>query len=614
MLDALPFREIWAVDFEFVADAGERPVPVCMVARELRSGRLLRLWQHELPALPPFETGPDVLFVAYMAAAELGCFAVLGWPMPRRVLDLYVEFRAITNGRSTPHGRGLLGALSFHGIEGITSAEKAAGRALVMRGGPWNEVEQTDVLDYCQTDVDPLGRLLERMLPLVTAHPSGLAHALLRGRYMAAVARIEHVGIPIDTAILDQLRAHWGDIKLDLIEDVDKDYGIYDGTTFKSERFLAWLRARGMSWPTTATGRPTLADDTFRDMAKLYPEVSPLRELRHAISDLRVEQLTVGADGRNRAPLFPFGARTGRNTPSANRFVFGPSVWVRGLIRPQEGRVLAYVDWSAQEVVIAAALSGDTALIEAVASGDPYLAFAKRAGLAPADATKASHSQVRDQCKACVLGSNYGMGAATLAYRLGVSTMLAQRLLDALRQVFPTFSAWSEDMIDKAVLTGTIRSVFGWPCHVDADARPTALRNFPMQANGAEMLRLACCLATERGVDVCAPVHDALLIEAPEAGLGDAIERTRQAMREASAIVLGGIEVRTDVDVVRWPDRYSDPRGRVMWDRVTELLARDNDEIWSERARAAYSKRSAGDELDHFDREAINRYVSLEAF
>ena len=31
MLDALPFREIWAVDFEFGGGAGNRPDPVCVV-------------------------------------------------------------------------------------------------------------------------------------------------------------------------------------------------------------------------------------------------------------------------------------------------------------------------------------------------------------------------------------------------------------------------------------------------------------------------------------------------------------------------------------------------------------------------------------------------------
>ena len=36
----------------------------------------------------------------------------------------------------------------------------------------------------------------------------------------------------------------------------------------------------------------------------------------------------------------------------------------------------------------------------------------------------------------------------------------------------------------------------------------------------------------------------------------------------------GGIDVRTDVKIVRWPDRYMDPRGEGMWDRVMTLLGR----------------------------------------
>jgi hypothetical protein len=53
--------------------------------------------------------------------------------------------------------------------------------------------------------------------------------------------------------------------------------------------------------------------------------------------------------------------------------------------------------------------------------------------------------------------------------------------------------------------------------------------NFPMQANGAEMLRLACCLAIERGLAVCAPVHDAILIEAPLAEMTSMWPRCRRA-------------------------------------------------------------------------------------
>jgi hypothetical protein len=93
-----------------------------------------------------------------------------------------------------------------------------------------------------------------------------------------------------------------------------------------------------------------------------------------------------------------------------------------------------------------------------------------------------------------------------------------------------------------------------------------------MQANGAEMLRLACCLATERGVAVCAPVHDALLIEAPVEELEEAVAMTQEAMAEASAAVLGGPKLRAEAKLVRSPERYVDERGASMWATVWAIL------------------------------------------
>ncbi len=93
-----------------------------------------------------------------------------------------------------------------------------------------------------------------------------------------------------------------------------------------------------------------------------------------------------------------------------------------------------------------------------------------------------------------------------------------------------------------------------------------------MQANGAEMLRLACALATERGVPIAAPVHDAVLICEPLDRLAADIAAMQAAMAEASRIILDGFELRTEVSIVRYPDRYGDPRGTVMWERVMKLI------------------------------------------
>ena len=122
------------------------------------------------------------------------------------------------------------------------------------------------------------------------------------------------------------------------------------------------------------------------------------------------------------------------------------------------------------------------------------------------------------------------------------------------------------------MLNGSLHTVFGWRVQVPPISNPRSLSNFPMQANGAEMLRLACCLATEHGIEVCAPVHDAVLICAPVDRLDADVERMQEAMREASRIVLDGFELGTDAKLIRYPDRYMDERGTLMWERVMKLI------------------------------------------
>lgn len=561
------FREVVAVDFEFTAPPGERPRPVCLVAHELVSGRRYRIWCDQFGAAPPYATGDDVLFVAYYASAEFGCYQVLGWPAPTRILDLFVEFRAATNGLTTTAGNGLLGALAHFGLDGIGALEKKEMRDLIMGGGPWSADEREAILDYCESDVLALSRLLPAMQSRID-----LPRALLRGRYMAAVAAIEHAGVPIDTDTLALFRAHWKDIQTNLISEIDADYGVYDGLSFKYDRFSAWLAREEIPWPLLDTGRLDLSDDAFRQQAKAHPKVSPLRELRSALSDLRLNDLAVGSDGRNRTLLSPFRSRSSRNQPSNTKFIFGPSVWLRGLIKPPPGHGLAYCDWSQQEFGVAAALSGDDAMLDAYRSGDPYLSFAKQAGAVPPDATKATHGAQRELFKACVLGVQYGMESETLARRIGQPAIVARDLLRMHRQTYRRFWEWSEASLDQAMLHGRLWTTFGWPIHVGEKVNPRSIRNYPMQANGADMLRIACCLATERGVEVCAPVHDAVLICAPLPQLDEAIVGMRTAMAEASRWVLGDLELATDVKVIEWPHRYSDARGHTMWNRVCKLV------------------------------------------
>ena len=86
-----------------------------------------------------------------------------------------------------------------------------------------------------------------------------------------------------------------------------------------------------------------------------------------------------------------------------------------GLIKPQEGQSIAYIDYAQQEIAIAAALSQDENLKTAYKSGDPYLAFAKTAGAIPINGTRQTHPDERAKYKICVLALNYGMSVKSFS-------------------------------------------------------------------------------------------------------------------------------------------------------------------------------------------------------
>ncbi len=558
-------------DFEFRSRGGIEGNPVeviCMVALDITSKQYVRYWADELHTMeaPPFLIGDNTVLVAYFASAELSCFEALGWKAPEQVLDLYAEFRNLTNGVVLLDGRSLLGALKYFGINGINSVLKDDMRLLALRGGPYEDTEKTALLDYCQTDVDALYPLLLKLKPHID-YP----RALLRGQYNTALAKMESLGSPIDYPTYKGLCQHWEAIKSELIKEIDAGYGVYENGTFKEILFQQYLQANGIRWPRLESGRLKLDDETFKTMSKLYPIIQPLRNLRESLSKLRLNALQVGEDGRNRCLLSPFSSSTGRNQPSTTKFVFGLSKWARGLIQPRPGMAIAYIDWSQQEFGIAAALSNDVNMKAAYQSGDPYLAFAKQAGAVPQTATKQSHPNERDQYKQCVLATQYGMGAESLAARLKQPTLRAKQLLAMHHKVYKQFWDWSDNLYNLTINRNRLNTVFGWQLMVPADLNPRSVRNFPMQANAAEMLRIACILMVKNGIQLCAPIHDAVLIEATEDNIEEQAKIAQQCMEDASQIVLENFKLTSDVDIIRHPGRFLDESAEPFWNMVIAI-------------------------------------------
>jgi DNA polymerase I-like protein with 3'-5' exonuclease and polymerase domains len=247
---------------------------------------------------------------------------------------------------------------------------------------------------------------------------------------------------------------------------------------------------------------------------------------------------------------------------------------VRFLIKPPPGYALLYCDWSGQEYGEAAYFSGDQKMIADYANDDPYLGFAKRINLAPQDATKQTHPKLRDQLKvAAGLGVLYGAQAPTVARAGNMTESKAQRVLREHRYTYPQFWRWREQVINHARLAGELRTCLGWKWRVCGDDSTNSISNWMMQAHGADMLRVACCLAVEQGIEVCTPVHDALLVLAPVDAIEDVRNATVACMEEASSVILGGPKLKVGVDApVIYPNRFSDKRGEEMWNRLQDIL------------------------------------------
>jgi DNA polymerase I len=584
----LPFREIWCVDTEFYpgvglangATYGDSITPLCLVALEMRSGRVVRLWQDELGQFPPYRLDGDALIIGYMLAAEFGFHIARGWGEPARALDLYVEFRHFTNDGSVKGGErekgfySLGGALRYFLEDEIDVARKTETRDRIVQGPPFSTPERQDILDYCEDDT----RALARLVPHVAATIRSLPHAMFRAKFQWVIAQQERRGVPLDLLLLTRIRDRWQGMRLDLVTELDRPFGCYEIVNgvahWRKERFANYVRRNGMTWRRLEGGALDETDQTFGEMAGKYPQIEQLRELRYSLSKLRLHDLSIGRDGRNRAPLWAYGTKTARNAPGASQYIFGPAKWIRHLITPLLGRVLVHRDFCQQEVRIAAVLSGDEALLQACESGDVYLGIARQLGFLSDCMSTDEQKAVRALFKTVVLGIQYGLGARSLAVRTGISLFEAGEILARLRARFHRFEDYIWRVLDHAGLHLEIGTPFGWYMQCPSGINPRTVRNFPIQSSGSEILHVACLLAERRGIELVAPIHDALLAEGPLSQVEELSHALDELMEDAAVVVLRGYRLPTECQIVKPGEHYQDERGVAMWATVARLVAK----------------------------------------
>jgi hypothetical protein len=590
------FGTINVCDFEYEVEAGGLPRVLCMVVyvlnESLKHVRTIRMGRGEFGSTPPFDVGRDALFVAYSAWAELTCFKVLGWSFPIHVFDLHTAYLAASNillpyapGEVRKRQRkGLADACCAYGIGGWENINKPA-IAKAIAEGRWREYGKEAVLDYCEEDVRNSVKLLHAQLHRycdqhgrILFPAADVPRVLHWSNYSAkAVALIQARGLPIDVTLWNLVQENKRAVIGELLRRFDPSYGSEDPIftpdgEWSYARFERWLINSNVPyWPRLQSGRLNISSDAFRIMSHI-PGIAEIHALRDSIGFIVRARLPIGPDGRNRPSLFPFCTATGRNAHS--RSPFNAHAGLRSFMLFSPDMIGAYLDWRAQEVGIAAVASNDAAL-KAAYCGDIYHALARLCGLTydpDPIRWKKQHPEVRTRMKSLQLAINYGMGVPSLARGLDRHPLIASDIIERHRHEYVPFWRWRENMVETAMLERRIESVLGWPLRISTSPNIRTLYNFPMQSNGAEMLRLATWRMCEAGIVPIMLIHDGILLE--ETAI-ERIEHAKEIMLQAGRDVCDGFEIGVDIDqLLKGGARYYDkrPMAKEMWATIMNAL------------------------------------------
>jgi len=566
------FSQTVVCDFEYEVAVGALPNVLCMVAyvldKYLRHVRTIRLWRGEFGRIPPFDTGPDTLFVAYSAWAEMTCFEVLGWKFPVHIFDQHTAYLAASNvllpynpdEKSIRQSKNLADACRAYGIEGWERIDKRS-IAEDIGNGLWQKYGRDGVLNYCEEDVKRSTELIRAQLRdrcdyrgRVSLPGADVERVLHWSNYSAkSIAQIQARGMPIDVPLWNTVQENKKAVIGELLRRFDPSHGdeetIYtpDGE-WSYARFERYLVRRGVyAWPRLDSGQLDVDSDAFRLMYHV-PGIEGLHALRDSIGFINKARLPIGPDGRNRPSLFPYGTATGRNAHAKSPY--NAHAAVRSFMLFPPGSIGAYLDWRTQEIGVAAVWSGDEKLKRDYAGGDIYHALAHMCGLTTdTDRVrwKKENPAVRDRMKKLQLGIGYGMGVPSLARGLNRHPLIASAVIEQYKRTHPVFWKARADSVVRAMLDRRIESMHGWPLRLTTSPNKRTLYNFPMQSGGAEMLRLAAWRLCEAGIVPIMLIHDGILFEETEP---EKIELAKEIMLQAGRDVCDGFEIGVD------PDQY----------------------------------------------------------
>ena len=386
------------------------------------------------------------------------------------------------------------------------------------------------------------------------------------------LARMESIGIAVDSSALDDLRDGFADRGRDAAEAA---YAAIGGEQINlgSPKQLQVVLFDTLGMPKTKktkTGYTTdakaleelLSKETGDTPGRAFLEALLLhREATKMRTTVEGLIKSIGDDGRIHTTFNQTVAATGRLSSTDPNLQNIP-------VRTEDGRrirksfvvgegydCLLTADYSQIEMRVMAHLSGDEGLIEAFRTGEDLHSFVgSRAFGVPIDQVT---PELRRRVKAMSYGLAYGLSAFGLAAQLGISQTEAREQMDAYFSRFGGVRDYLHAVVDQARRDGYTETLFGrrrYLPELNSDNRlkrenaERAALNAPIQGTAADIIKAAMLKVDadldERGLQsrLLLQVHDELVLEVAKGELEEVRELVVDRMYSA-------IELNVPLDV-----------------------------------------------------------------
>jgi DNA polymerase I len=421
--------------------------------------------------------------------------------------------------------------------------------------------------------IEGVRRLVEVMRDELSDREEGELFEEFELPLIPVLARMEHTGIAVDRAYLENMGA---DLREKLTA-LDARIQELAGEQFNvnSTDQLRYVLFEKLALPVvkkTSTGKPSTDASVLKKLD--HPVVEALLEYRE-YEKLRGTYVDgylplVDADGRIRTRFNQMAATTGRlssDRPNLQNIPIRSESGrtIRRAFIAGEGAEFLVADYSQIELRVLAHMSGDPFLVEAFRSGsDIHTATAARVwGLSESEVT----ANQRRTAKMINFGLLYGMEAFGLADRLGISRDEAQQHMDAYFSQFVQVREFMSAVVTQARNQGYTTTLFGrrrYLPELKSDnfrIRQMGERmalNAPVQGTAADIIKKAmidldASLRSEGlASTLILQIHDELILESPL----DEIEVAEKLVVGTMEGVVS-LDVPLEVDVATGPDLAS---------------------------------------------------------